>query len=143
MSDRRLVITDTARDDLADIRRYTAERYGPAMVENYDKVLKQALNDIQQDPQRMGSKDRADDLHAPGFRSYHVALSRDRSESTVKTPRHVLLYFEPKPDEVVVSRVIHEARDLQRHLPEQHLEQARTFKRRTEQTQSRDKGRER
>ncbi|MEM7499615.1 MAG: type II toxin-antitoxin system RelE/ParE family toxin [Pseudomonadota bacterium] len=121
---RRLIITDPARDDLADIRRYTRERWGDRMLDAYDILLKQALLDIRDDPNRPGSKDRSDDLLAP-IRSYHVALSRGRAGSRIKAPRHVLLYFEPKEDTVVLSRVLHDSRDLARHLPDAHWMEAK------------------
>lgn len=121
---RRLIITDPARDDLADIRRYTRERWGEHTLDAYDALLKQALLDIRDDPNRPGSKDRSDELLAP-IRSYHIALSRGRAGSRIKAPRHILLYFEPQQDTVVLSRVLHDSRDLARHLPDEHRREAK------------------
>ena len=35
-----------------------------------------------------------------------------------------MLYFLPDEDAVVVSRVLHDSRDLARHVPDEHLGQA-------------------
>ena len=54
-----------------------------------------------------------------GARTYHLELSRTRMTGQgVKEPRHFLLYRR-RPDGVIeIARVLHEARDLARHLPE-------------------------
>ena len=120
---RRLIITDPARSDLIDIRRFTVNRHGPVPADAYDAVLKQALGDIRGHPYRPGSKERSEIGEA--IRSYHIALSRDRAESGVKSPRHFVLYVLPHDDEVVISRILHESRELARHIPQDHLRQAR------------------
>jgi toxin ParE1/3/4 len=121
---RNLVITAPARSDLSGIRRYTLREHGRPAADSYTALLKQALRDIREDPYRPGSRERAE--IGENIRSYHTALSRDRSASGVKSPRHFILYFLPGDDEVVVSRVLHDSRDLARHVAVDHLEQART-----------------
>ena len=55
-----------------------------------------------------------------GARAYHLEFSRGRVKGQgVKAPRHFLLYR--RYERVIeVGRVIHDARDLTRHLPEEY-----------------------
>ena len=122
---RKLSITHPARADLTDIRRYIIDRYGRAVADAYDALLKQAIRDVWEDPYRPGSQERLD--IGANIRSYHSALSRERSASKIKSPRHFILYFLPHDDEVAISRVLHDSRDLARHIPGDHLEKARDF----------------
>ncbi len=119
---RKLSITDPARSDLTDIRRYTLIQYGRTTADAYGALLKQAMRDIREDPFRLGSKERSE--IGEKIRSYHIALSRDRAASGIKSPRHFILYFLPNEDVVAVSRVLHDSRDLARHIPGDHLEKA-------------------
>ncbi len=119
---RRLTITHPARSDLIDIRTYTIDRYGRAGADAYDALLKQAIRDVWEDPYRPGSQERPE--IGANIRSYHSALSRERAASTVKSPRHFVLYFLPHDDEVAISRVLHDSRDLARHVPDEHLKKA-------------------
>lgn len=119
---RKLIVTAPARSDLAEIRRYTRARYGGRAADAYDALLKQALRDLRDDPLRPGSSERPE--IGQNIRSYHTALSRKRAASKVKAPRHFLFYFLSDEDAVVVSRILHDARDLARHIPDEHLEQA-------------------
>ena len=120
---RRLIITDSARSDLLDIRRYTLGRYGETKAKAYDLLIKQALRDLRDDPNRPGSRDRPE--IGESIRSYHTALARGRSGSGVKSPRHFVLYFISAADDVVISRILHDSRDLGRHVPRDHLDESR------------------
>lgn len=120
---RRLIVTAPARFDLVDIRRYTRARHGMRAGDAYDGLLRQALRDLRDDPSRPGSRERPE--IGAGIRSYHVARSRERAGSRIKAPRHFLLYFLPDDDTVVVSRVLHDSRDLARHIPDEHLQAAK------------------
>ena len=51
-------------------------------------------------------------------------MSRERAAARIKSPRHFVLYFLPRDDEVVVSRILHDSRDLARHVPERHRDLA-------------------
>ena len=54
-----------------------------------------------------------------GARTYHLSLSRRRvSRPGVKEPRHFLLYRLRGEGVIEVARILHDGRDLQRHLPE-------------------------
>lgn len=118
----KLVRTATADADIAAIRDYTLKTHGKDAAKAYNALLRQAFKDIRADPIRPGSKERPE--IGAHVRSYHIALSRGRAGSTVKSPRHLVLYFLPKADEIVVSRVLHDARDLARHVPRADVERA-------------------
>lgn len=117
---RKLTITNPARSDLLDIRAYTVNRYGRDAADSYGTLLKQAIRDVREDPYRLGSKSRPE--ISKNIRSYHTMLSRTRAGGTVKKPRHFILYFLPNENEVVINRVLHDSRDIVRHIPEEHLE---------------------
>jgi toxin ParE1/3/4 len=76
------------------------------------------LLDVEADHERPGSKERPEIMVA-GARTYHISLSRPRLSGTrVKEPRHFLLYRRRENGVVEVARVLHDARDLARRLPE-------------------------
>ncbi len=110
-----LSISRPAENDLTEIRKYTINTHGVDAANRYDLLLRQAFKDIRDDPFRPGSKDRPE--IASHVRSYHITLSRSRAGSGVKTPRHLILYYLPTDNEIAVSRVLHDLRDLARHVP--------------------------
>lgn len=122
----KLIRSAPAESDIAAIRDYTVKTYGREVAKAYNALLRQAFKDIRDDPFRPGSKDRPE--IGDGVRSYHISLSRDRAGSQIKTPRHLILYYQFKDDEIAVSRVLHDSRDLARHLPDQDRERAGRFK---------------
>lgn len=84
----------------------------------YKALIKQALLDVGSDPERPGSKERPE-IMIEGARTYHLGFSRSRvSGPSVKTPRHFLLYRHLDERVIEVGRILHDSRDLQRHLPE-------------------------
>lgn len=119
---RKLIVTVPARSDLRDIRRYTVNRHGIGGADAYDALLKQTLRDIRDDPFRPGSRERSE--LGEGIRSFHSSLSRGRAGSPIKSPRHFVLYFVPDEDAVAVSRILHDSRDLARHVPGEHRNEA-------------------
>lgn len=131
----KIIRSDKAASDIIDINRYTLKTHGKEAARAYNALLWQAFTDIRDDPFRPGSRERPE--IAPGVRSYHIALSRERAASSVGSPRHLILYYLLKEDEIAVSRILHDSRDLIRHLPEADTEQARQFRERR-QNPSRD-----
>jgi toxin ParE1/3/4 len=86
----------------------------------YDALLTEALADIGDDPERPGSQQRPE--LAKGVLAYHLSFSRDRARSAlgvVHRPRHFLIYRR-QGHVIEVLRVLHDARDLRRHLPEEY-----------------------
>jgi toxin ParE1/3/4 len=113
-----LVLSGPARRDIAAIVKRSFREFGKAAAERYEALLVQALRDIAEDPERPGSVERPE-IRVSGARTYHLWHSRSRVEGpSVKAPRHFLLYRRRDDGAVEVARVIHDARDLVRHLPE-------------------------
>jgi|GEM_PF-381118 len=120
-------LTASARDDIKEIADYAQERYGAKQAEAYQNVIEKAVMSISEDPLRPGSRDRSEDLKHPGLRSFHTALSNNPTETNVKNPRHLIFYFEPKNDRVLITRIIHDSRDIEHHLS-QKPERGRVYK---------------
>lgn len=121
----RIVLAPAARTDIREALMWSQERFGERAAARYGDLLKQALRDIAADPERPGSKERPD--LARGVRTYHLFFSRDRARSDlglVRKPRHFLVYRLRGEAVINVVRVLHDVRDLERHLPEEYLRQA-------------------
>lgn len=115
----RLVLAPDALTDLRDILRWSRERFGAEAAKRYRTLLLQALQDLLEDPRRAGSQERPDIL-ADGVRSYHLLFSRRSvAGEPVKTPRHFVIY-RCRDGELQVARLLHDSRDLPRHLPEEY-----------------------
>lgn len=111
-------LTGPAKRDLSGLMEWTVQEFGERAALRYDALIKQALKDIGADPERPGSKERPE-IMVRGARTYHLEFSRNRvSGSKVKKPRHFLLYRCRDDGVVEVARILHDGRDLQRHLPE-------------------------
>jgi toxin ParE1/3/4 len=111
-------VTGPARRDIAAILKWSLKEFGMNASLRYSALLRQALLDIEADSERPGSKERPE-LMVAGARTYHISLSRTRvSGARVKEPRHLLLYRRREDGVVEVARVLHDGRDLRRHLPD-------------------------
>lgn len=118
---RRIVLAPAARMDIREALIWSQERFGERAAARYRNLLKQAIRDIAADPQRPGSRERRD--LARGIRTYHLFFSRLRARNdlgVVGKPRHFLVY-RCREDAIDVVRVLHDARDLESHLPEEYL----------------------
>jgi toxin ParE1/3/4 len=114
----RVILAPAARRDIREALKWSEEKFGSRAAQRYRALLKQALRDIAADPERPGSTERPE--LSSGARTYHLRFSRDRARATgaVKNPRHFLLYRRSDGGVIEVARVLHDARDLERHLPE-------------------------
>jgi toxin ParE1/3/4 len=116
-------LAPAARQDIREALRWSEQRFGAAA--RYRALIKQAVRDIGADPERPGSKDRPE-IRIKGARTYHLEFSRGGvSGSKVKEPRHFLLYRRREDGVIEVARILHDARDLGRHLPEEYRRGAR------------------
>jgi plasmid stabilization system protein ParE len=88
-------VTGPARRDIAAILKRSRNEFGVAASERYLAIITQALQDIQADPERPGSKE-SPEFMIEGARTYHLSFSRRRTG--VKDPRHILLYRRRKND---------------------------------------------
>jgi toxin ParE1/3/4 len=74
------------------------------------------LKDGASDPERPGSFNRPEIIE--GARTYHLRFSRENvTGDRVEVPWHLLLYRR-RNNAIEVARVLHDAQDLKRHLPE-------------------------
>ena len=99
---------------------WSQARFGERAAARYRELLKQALGDIAADPERPGSKQRPD--LARDVRTYHLIFSRHRTRGelgVVQQPRHFLVYRRRGENLIDVVRILHDARDLERHLPKE------------------------
>lgn len=95
---------------MEDIWYWTAARYDVGQAMKYQVLLDQALDDLRLEPDRASSIPRPD--LGVGVRSYHIALSKFRSGTGIKSPRHVVVYALRKADEVLVLRIVHDRMNL-------------------------------
>lgn len=111
-------ISATAEADVISMLVWTKDRFGDIARRRYEALLVTALRDVAFDPERPGSAARPE--LGPAIRSYHLRHSRERAgapEGIVRTPRHLLLYRAMVPNIVGVGRVLHDAMEVERHLP--------------------------
>lgn len=111
-----LVLSLTARADIAAIHRYTIRIHGREAAKAYGRLFRQAFRDIRDDP--LGPESRLRPEIGPSVRSYHISLSRVRAGSAVKRPRHFIFYSLLAEDRIDVSRVLHDSQDFARHFPD-------------------------
>jgi len=110
-------LTGAARRDILAVLKWSMKEFGERAALRYDALIKQALKDIGEDPDRLGSRAR-DDIATDGVRIYHLSFSRGRvGGSPVKSPRHLLLYRRSGKGVIEVGRILHDSRELRRHLP--------------------------
>jgi toxin ParE1/3/4 len=96
-------------------------KFGRDAALRYEDLIIQALRDIESDSERPGSQDKGDLQN--GVRSYHLSFSRERARNTlgiVLSPRHFVIYRRRDGQSAIeILRILHDGRDLQRHLPEE------------------------
>ena len=110
-------LTRTARSDIALIVKRSFQEFGEMAAWRYEALIRQALLDIGDDPERPGSKQRPE-IMIESARTYHLEFSRTRVRgSRVGTPRHFLLYRRRNVRLVEVGRILHDSRDLAASLP--------------------------
>lgn len=116
MTDFRLSVM--ARADIVEILARTQERFGAQARLRYERLLVVGLRDVAAEPHRVGSMGRPE--LGQDVRSYHLRHSRDRvrhENGVVHRPRHFLLYRAVRPDLIGIGRILHDAMEIERHLP--------------------------
>ena len=110
-------LTAAAQRDIQAILSRSRREFGERAAERYRTLIKQALLDLANDPRRPGSSARPE-IPVDGARTYHLVFSRRRvAGESGRDPRHFLLDRIPREGVIEVGRVLHESRDLSRHLP--------------------------
>ncbi len=104
-------LTATAEADFEEILRWTVAQFGEAQARIYAETLSAALNDLAAGPTIVGARKRDEILK--GLFTLHVARKGRKG-------RHFVIFRvgrAPDRDLIEVLRLLHEAMDLQRHLP--------------------------
>ena len=115
----RLVIAPAAEEDIVKILAWSHEHFGEQARLRYEALLTQAIVDIAENPDRVGSVSR-EELTA-GARTYHLWHSRQRIAKTIGVigkPRHFLLFRLNAEGEIEIGRVLHESMDVASNLPD-------------------------
>jgi toxin ParE1/3/4 len=108
----------TAQADIVDLLAYTEANFGEAGRLRYEQLLITAMRDIAAEPERIGSLSRPE--LGENVRSYHLRHSRKSARTEhriVLRPRHLLLYRFAYPGLIGIGRVLHDAMEIERHLP--------------------------
>lgn len=115
MADFRLA--EAAEADIVEILAWSETRFGAAARRRYEGLIAASLLDISVDPLRPGSIARPE--LGEGVRSWHLrgSRARARTDGGVQKPRHFLIY-RPTATLIIVGRVLHDAMELERHLPQ-------------------------
>jgi toxin ParE1/3/4 len=111
-------ISRSAQADIVDLLAWTESNFGEIARLRYEQLLAMGLRDIAADPGRINSISRPD--LGQHVRSYHLRNSRERARTEhgiVVRPRHFLLYRLARADLIGVGRVLHDAMEVERHLP--------------------------
>lgn len=107
-----------AQADIVDLLAYTEREFGAPARRRYEALVAQAIRDVAADPLRPGSVARPE--LGVDVCSYHLRNSRERartSEGLVRNPRHLLLFRPIRSGLIGIGRVLHDAMELERHLP--------------------------
>ncbi|MGE6739375.1 type II toxin-antitoxin system RelE/ParE family toxin [Allorhizobium pseudoryzae] len=104
--------------DILDILTKTYIDFGPDASHRYELLIVTALSEIAVSLRRNGVVVRPE--LGPGIHSYHLRHSRERARHAsgiVRRPRHFILYRQVVPDVIGVGRILHDAMEIERHLP--------------------------
>ena len=110
----------TAQADIVNLLAWTEENFGEIARLRYERLLVTAFRDVAAEPERINSIARPE--LGEDVRSYHLRHSRERARTEhgiVVHPRHLLLYRFARPDVIAIGRVLHDAMEIERHLPQE------------------------
>lgn len=111
-------LSASAEADIVSLLAWTDARFGDIARRRYEILLVTALRDIASNPERIGSAARPE--LGPEVRSYHLRHSRENARvpgGIVRRPRHFLLYRVMTPSLIGIGRVLHDAMEIELHLP--------------------------
>jgi len=109
-------LTATATADIERVLEWSEAEFGPAVCFRYAALIKAAIDDVSENPNRLGSRLRPE--FRQGVRSWHLRLSRERARTPtgiVKQPRHSLLYY-VREGVVFITGVLHDRQDVRRYF---------------------------
>lgn len=111
-------LSSAAQEDIVELLTYTEANFGEIIMLRYERLLIAALLNIAADPERRGSAARPE--LGKHVRSYHLRHSREHARTDagiIRRPRHLVLYRFAQPDLIGIGRILHDAMELERHLP--------------------------
>lgn len=94
--------TEQADLDLISIYSYSYRSWGEPQAIKYTELLREAINKIAANPERIGTVDRS--YLRPGYRSYHQQ-------------RH-LIFYRVVDSCVEIVRFLHDSMDIESHFPD-------------------------
>jgi toxin ParE1/3/4 len=102
----RVVRSPRAKQDIAEVLRYTKERWGQAQARKYRELIREALKAIAADPDCGSQRFTA----RRDVRGYHI-------KQPGQNARHILFYRFGRSGAVEIIRLLHDSMDFDRHLP--------------------------
>ncbi len=114
----RFTLSPAAERDIVSILEWTHEHFGEQARLRYEALLVQAMVDVSDEPQRMGSAARQD--ISSSVMTYHLWNSRKNVEGVVgrvRRPRHFLVFRMTSDGRIEIGRVLHDSMDISSHLP--------------------------
>lgn len=107
----KIVISAPAKADIQEIWWRGFERYNQQIADDYDRLIKQSLLDLSQDPYRVGS--RKVENRNDGLYKYRIEFSKVNIEAQIKKPAHAIFYFTIKENIVAIARIMRDVRELE------------------------------
>lgn len=107
---RALDVAPRAAAELTAILAYSEASFGPAAADRYRDLINAAVEDIRDDPERLGARRFGERW------LYHLRHGRSRLFGpAIGNPRHILMY-RFTDQRVTLLRVLHDAMDLPARL---------------------------
>lgn len=105
-------LSGPARQDIVDVLRYTFDQFGEMQQDTYRDLIEDAIAAIEEEPKQAPSKQRD-------------GLSEETWVRPIRKPgkhaRHILVYRIAEDGLIEVGRLLHDAADIERHLPDEYL----------------------
>lgn len=105
-------LTAAAEADFRNIIAWTLDRFGDKQARVYEDAVAAALDALSDGPTTVGVKERSE--IAKGLFTFHIARGNRRG-------RHFVLFRvadKDRPRTIEVLRILHDAMDLDRHVPD-------------------------
>lgn len=109
----RIRLGAAAEVDFANILKWTAENFGAQQSRVYRDTLVQAIGELANGPDVVGSKARDEIMQ--GLRTLHVARRGRRGS-------HLLMYRVTTPRMIEIVRILHDRMDFPRHISGEDIE---------------------
>ena len=101
-------LSAAARRDFTEIIRWTSRRFGADQARRYGDAINKVLGELSAGPELAGSRSREE--FGPHVRVVVVARQGRRA-------RHLLVYRVTSGSRLDVTRILHDAMEMARHIP--------------------------